>query len=45
MILLTGATDGLGALAAQMLAAQGHHLILLGRRQNRLDEMTQKLSA
>lgn len=44
-ILLTGATDGLGVLAAQMLAEQGHHLLLHGRRQARLDEMVQDLSA
>lgn len=30
-IVLTGASDGIGANAAQMLARQGHHLVLLGR--------------
>lgn len=44
-ILLTGATDGLGALAASMMAEQGHHLLLHGRNQARLDEMTAALSA
>ena len=44
VILLTGATDGLGALAAEMLVAQGHHVILSGRRQERLDEMVKQLS-
>lgn len=44
VILLTGATDGLGALAAEMLAEQGHELILLGRNQSRLDEMVTALS-
>ena len=43
-ILLTGATDGLGALAASMLAQQGHKLILLGRRKDALQEMADRLS-
>ena len=43
-ILLTGATDGLGALAGEMLAAAQHHLILLGRRQSRLDDIAKTIS-
>ena len=43
-ILLTGATDGLGALAASMLAQLGHKLILLGRRKDALQEIADRLS-
>ena len=45
VILLTGATDGLGALAAEMLAQAGHHLLLHGRNQTRLSHLADKLSA
>ena len=44
-ILLTGATDGLGALAAEMLAQDGHHLLLHGRNQERLDALYERLSS
>ena len=43
-ILLTGPTDGLGARAAASMAQEGHHLILTGRRQEKLDEMAELLS-
>ncbi|MGC6517072.1 MAG: SDR family NAD(P)-dependent oxidoreductase [Candidatus Puniceispirillaceae bacterium] len=42
-ILITGATDGLGARAAHMLAEQGHHLILHGRDQAKLDHIRSAL--
>lgn len=45
VILLTGATDGLGALAAEMLAKAGHHLLVHGRDQSRLSHLADKLSA
>ena len=35
-ILLTGATDGLGAEAAILMASQGHNLIVHGRDEARL---------
>jgi 3-hydroxy acid dehydrogenase/malonic semialdehyde reductase len=35
--LITGATSGIGAACAHLFAAQGYHLILLGRRENLLD--------
>ena len=45
VILLTGATDGLGALAADMLARSGHHLLIHGRNQSRLSQLAERLSA
>ena len=45
VILLTGATDGLGALAAEMLARSGHHLLIHGRNQSRLSQLAERLSA
>jgi len=36
-ILITGATDGIGLEAAKMLAQAGHHILLHGRSQSRLD--------
>jgi NAD(P)-dependent dehydrogenase (short-subunit alcohol dehydrogenase family) len=44
VILLTGATDGLGAYAAEMLARAGHHLLIHGRDQARLSALAEKLS-
>tara|TARA_B100000508_G_scaffold141092_1_gene146409 strand:- start:66331 stop:67083 length:753 start_codon:yes stop_codon:yes gene_type:complete len=42
--LITGATSGIGKATAIRLASEGFRLILTGRRQDRLDELSQELS-
>lgn len=44
-IVLTGATDGLGREVAKALAAQGHRLILHGRRPDALQEVRDEVAA
>ena len=41
--LITGATSGIGKATAALFAKNGIHLILCGRRQERLDDLEQKL--
>lgn len=43
-ILITGATSGIGKAAAELLAKEGHRLILTGRRVERLKEVAESLS-
>ena len=42
-IFITGATSGFGKAAAELFAAHQHHLIITGRRQERLDSLAKKL--
>lgn len=42
--LVTGATSGIGKATATLLADNGYHLIICGRRKNRLDELEKELS-
>ena len=39
-ILITGATDGIGRLATQKLAALGHRILAHGRDQKKLESLT-----
>lgn len=43
IILITGASSGIGAACAEQFAAQGAKLILIARRQERLTELTERL--
>ncbi len=43
IVLITGATSGIGKSTAEIFAKNGHHLILTGRREERLMELKEKL--
>lgn len=45
VILLTGATDGIGLVTAEKLVAAGHHLLIHGRNENKLKSVEGKLKA
>lgn len=45
LILITGATSGIGEAAAHILAAQGHELILVGRNPQKLERVVEEISA
>ncbi len=45
IVLITGATSGIGAACAATFAAAGFHLILTGRRAERLQAISQSLTA
>lgn len=44
-IIITGATSGFGKAIAERFSEDGHHLWLVGRRENRLQEIQQELAA
>src|SRR5205085_1901728 len=43
-ILITGATSGFGKAIALRFAAEGHHCIITGRREDRLEEVTNEIA-
>src|SRR5688500_17467677 len=45
IILITGATSGFGKAIAEKFAAAGDHLIITGRRENRLKDLEKSLTA
>ena len=44
-ILITGSTDGIGLATAQMLASEGHRILLHGRNSTKLEEAEKALAA
>lgn len=44
-VAVTGATSGIGRAVARQLGAAGANVVLLGRRQDRLDELVQEIGA
>lgn len=43
IVLITGATSGFGKATAKLFAKKGNHLIITGRRADRLEKLTNKL--
>jgi len=43
IVLITGATSGFGKASAKLFAKKGNHLIITGRRADRLEKLTNKL--
>lgn len=44
-IVLTGGSDGIGAAAARMLAADGHHIVLVGRSRRKTETIAREIGA
>ncbi|MGY5486235.1 SDR family NAD(P)-dependent oxidoreductase [Paenibacillus sp. ALE2] len=45
IILITGATDGIGKVAAKTMAKQGHTVIIHGRNQNKAQKVCEEIIA
>jgi 3-hydroxy acid dehydrogenase/malonic semialdehyde reductase len=45
IILITGATSGFGAATAELFAKNGHHVIITGRRADRLENLKSKIES
>lgn len=45
IVLITGATSGIGAACAQVFVREGYDLILTGRRQERVEKLAAALTA
>ena len=45
IVLITGATSGIGEACAKKFAADGDHLIITGRRAERLQKLTAELES
>lgn len=44
-ILITGASDGIGAAAARQLKKKGHHVVLIGRSKEKTERLAKELNA
>lgn len=44
-IIVTGASDGIGAAAARQLKAKGHHVVLVGRSRDKTETVARDLRA